>query len=152
MILLRVYGQQITVAKEFRRHLAMLKEEETRAEWLATEQARQRRRRERNKSDDSTNSASDTAMIEFAMIRKPDRLLSWHLDTSMSPFSDDDPAKTGLGAAAAAAGSSAVPIQEADVVHELIESRQFELQELEEAASRTCTQVWWDRSLTHLNG
>lgn len=134
MILLRVYGQQITVVKEFRRHLATLKEEETRVQWLEAEKSRLA---SHNKGKDDSNTMSESAMVEFTVIRKLDRLLSWHLDTSMSPFSDDDIVKLSGGPG----GSSTVPTQEADVLLELIESRRLELQELEETASRTCKQL-----------
>ncbi|KAK5655193.1 hypothetical protein OQA88_6092 [Cercophora sp. LCS_1] len=131
MILLRVYSQQITVIKEFRRHLATLKEEETRAQWKETE----RSRIESHEGTADPATLSESAMVEFAVIRKLDRLLSWHLDTSMSPFSDDDIGRIGGGM------SSTVPTQEADVLLELVESRRLELQELEETALRTCNQL-----------
>ncbi|KAK3344512.1 hypothetical protein B0T25DRAFT_616227 [Lasiosphaeria hispida] len=132
MILLRVYGQQITVVKEFRRHLATLKEEETRADWWKAEQSRN----ESQKEAKSPGTPSEAAIIELEVIRKLDRLLSWHLDTSMSPFSEDDTLKSSGGGT-----GSAVPTQEADVLLELIESRRLELQELEDTASRTCNQL-----------
>ncbi|KXX77500.1 hypothetical protein MMYC01_201639 [Madurella mycetomatis] len=135
MILLRVYSQQITVVKEFRRHLAMLKEDETRLEWLKAEKSRVKSQK---KGTNDPNAVPESAIVEFAVIRKLDRLLSWHLDTSMSPFSDDGDAANVGGAAA---GSSAIPTQEADVLLELIDSRRLELQELEETASRTCNQL-----------
>jgi hypothetical protein len=134
MILLRVYGQQITVIKEFRRHLATLKEEETRAEWLAAEKAQ---RESSGQEATEANPVSEHAMIGFEVIQKLDRLLSWHLDTSMSPFSDIDTVKAGKGAP----GAPAIPTHEADMILELIESRRLELQELEETASRTCKQL-----------
>jgi len=136
MILLHVYGQQITVVKEFRRYLAALREEETRTEWREAEKSRAAAERRGDAVDPSTT-ISESTMIELAIIRKLDRLLSWHFDTSMSPFSDEDTAKMSIGSS----GSSAVPTQEADVLLELIESRRLELQELEGTASRTCTKV-----------
>lgn len=138
MILLRVYGQQITVVKEFRRHLATLKEEETRLEWLNAEKSKLESQK---KGTNNPHTMPESAAVEFAVIRKLDRLLSWHLDTSMSPFSDDgDTAGVGGGTT----GSSAIPTPEADVLLELVESRRLELQELEETASRTCNQVRWN--------
>jgi len=132
MILLHVYGQQITVVKEFRRHLATLKEEEARIEWRVASQ-----RSGNGDTLDPSTSISESTMIELAIIRKLDRLLSWHFDTSMSPFSDEDTIKMGIGSS----GSSAVPTQEADVLLELIESRRLEIQELEDTASRTCNKL-----------
>lgn len=136
MILLRVYGQQITVIKEFRRRLATLREEE----WLEAEKSRSYASKRKASEASSPGSAlPEHTLIEFAVIRKLDRLLSWHLDTSMSPFSDDDD----IANVGGAVGSmSTVPTQEADILLELVEGRRLELQELEETASRTCKQVW----------
>jgi len=136
MILLHVYGQQITVAKEFRRHLATLREEENRADWREAERARVASQRSGDASDPSPT-ISEFAVMELAIIRKLDRLLSWHFDTSMSPFSDEDTTTNSIGSSR----SSAVPTQEADMLLELIESRRLELQELEDAALRTCNKV-----------
>ncbi|GAB1312463.1 hypothetical protein MFIFM68171_02673 [Madurella fahalii] len=137
MILLRVYGQQISVVKEFRRHLASLKEDETRTKWRGEASIPKSNPTDATNPNDTTNPsgpANRPSMIEIAVIQKLDRLLSWHLDTSMSPFSDDSDGTTG-------APRTVVPTQEADVVLELIESRRSELQELEDAAARTCTQL-----------
>src|SRR3954471_25026519 len=106
MILLRVYSQQITVIKEFRRHLATLKEEGARAQWSEAE----RSRKESHRATTDPGTMSESAMVEFAIIRKLDRLLSWHLDTSMSPFSDGDILRVGGGSGGV---SSMVPTQEA---------------------------------------
>jgi hypothetical protein len=140
MILLRVYGQQITVAKEFRRHLATLREEETRVQWREAEKARTETQKQGKSTDNisSASTVSGSAMVEFSVIQKLDKLLSWHLHTSMSPFSGDDILRISGGAPG---GSSSVPTQEADILLDLIESRRLELQELEETASRTCTQL-----------
>ena len=135
MILLRVYGQQITVIKEFRRHLATLREDE----WLQAEKGRAQARKEKAREAKSPEiTLPEHTLIEFAVVRKLDRLLSWHLDTSMSPFSDDDDIADAGGTVSS---TSVVPTQEADVLLELVESRRLELHELEETASRTCKQV-----------
>lgn len=143
MILLRVYSQQITVIKEFRRHLATLKEEETRTQWLLAEKARRESRDLKGPADDvQGGGVSESAMIGFSVVQKMDRLLSWHLNTSMSPFSDnsgDHAVKTGKEASGP--GAPPIPTQDADMLLELVDSRRLELQELEEAASRTCKQV-----------
>jgi len=118
MIMMHIYNQQHTVVREFRRHLTGLKSGEL-------------------------SLVPGGLGDENIVLQKLDRILSTFLDGGTQALRDYSSKSNAEKASDSdeLTRSTAEAIRKSDILIELIYNRRCEIQELEEAALRTCRQV-----------